>query len=83
LASGLPWALRGSSLRAARRATRQTLIADLHAWRVGRATHAGTLSVGTHEAGLTPNPVREWLAVHEETVRATIEIHRCEDNDCT
>jgi hypothetical protein len=28
---------------------------------------------------LTPNQMRERLAVHEEAVHATIEIHRCED----
>lgn len=56
----------------------ETLIADLHVWRVGRATYACALSVVTHDAQLTPRQVREWLAVHEEIVHATIEIHRCE-----
>jgi Co/Zn/Cd efflux system component len=52
-------------------------IADLHVWRVGRASYSCALSVVTHDAHLTPGQVREWLAVHEEIVHATIEIHVC------
>lgn len=58
----------------------ETLIADLHVWRVGRAAYACAISVVTHDAALTPRQVREWLAVHEEIVHSTIEIHRCEAN---
>ncbi|RTL35443.1 MAG: cation transporter [Burkholderiales bacterium] len=57
-----------------------TLIADLHVWRVGRATYACAMSVVTHDAALTPREVRDWLSVHEEIVHATIEIHRCPDD---
>ncbi|RTL19421.1 MAG: cation transporter [Burkholderiales bacterium] len=63
---------------AKRGAAGETLIADLHVWRVGRATYSCALSVVTHDAALTPRQVREWLAVHEEIVHATIEIHRCD-----
>jgi cation diffusion facilitator family transporter len=56
-----------------------TLIADLHVWRVGRATYACAMSLVTHDAALTPREVRDWLSVHEEIVHATIEIHRCPD----
>ncbi|MBA4218554.1 MAG: CDF family Co(II)/Ni(II) efflux transporter DmeF [Proteobacteria bacterium] len=63
---------------AERGAAGETLIADLHVWRVGRATYSCALSVVTHDAALTPRQVREWLAVHEEIVHATIEIHRCD-----
>ena len=63
---------------AARGAVSQTLIADLHVWRVGRATYACAISVVTHDAALTPREVRAWLSVHEEIVHTTIEIHRCE-----
>ncbi|MBV8037511.1 CDF family Co(II)/Ni(II) efflux transporter DmeF [Roseateles sp.] len=62
---------------AERGAAGETLIADLHVWRVGRAAHACALSLVTHDAQLTPRQVREWLAVHEEIVHSTIEIHRC------
>ncbi len=63
---------------AARGAASETLIADLHVWRVGRATYACALSLVTHDAALTPRQVRDWLAVHEEIVHTTIEIHTCE-----
>ncbi|PTT79950.1 cation transporter [Pelomonas sp. HMWF004] len=65
---------------AERGAGSQTLIADLHVWRVGRATYASALSLVTHDHALTPTEVRQWLSVHEEIVHATIEIHRCQLN---
>jgi len=55
-----------------------TQVTDLHVWRVGKGAYACALSVVTHDPHLTPTRVREWLAVHEEIVHATIEIHRCE-----
>jgi len=64
---------------AARGAAGDTLIADLHVWRVGRATYACALTLVTHDDGLTPAMVRGWLAEHEEVVHSTIEIHRCPD----
>lgn len=62
---------------AARGAASDTLVTDLHVWRVGRATYACALTLVTHDDGLTPATVREWLALHEEIVHSTIEIHRC------
>ena len=56
----------------------ETLIADLHVWRVGKQAYACALSAVTHDAGLTPNRVRELLSVHDEIVHATIEIHVCD-----
>jgi len=56
----------------------ETRIADLHVWRVGKQAYACALSAVTHDAGLTPNRVRELLSVHEEIVHATIEIHVCD-----
>ena len=61
----------------ARGAASDTLVTDLHVWRVGRATYACALTLVTHDDRLTPETVREWLAVHEEIVHSTIEIHRC------
>lgn len=55
----------------------ETLIVDLHVWRVGRASHACALTLVTHDPQLTPAQVRQWLAVHEEIVHSTIEIHLC------
>ena len=55
----------------------QTRITDLHVWRVGKKVYSCALSVVTHDVHLTPTIVRERLAIHEEIVHATIEIHVC------
>ncbi|MBX3620513.1 MAG: CDF family Co(II)/Ni(II) efflux transporter DmeF [Rhizobacter sp.] len=55
----------------------ETVIADLHVWRVGKATYSCALSLVTHDPALTPRQVREWLSVHEEIVHSTIEIQHC------
>jgi cation diffusion facilitator family transporter len=60
-------------------AASEALIADLHVWRVGKGSHSCALSVVTHDAQLTPQQARPWLAVHEEIVHSTIEIHRLQD----
>jgi cation diffusion facilitator family transporter len=52
-------------------------IADLHVWRVGKGTYACALTLVTHDTDLSANAVRDKLAVHEEIVHATIEIHLC------
>ena len=52
-------------------------VADLHVWRVGKRAYACALSVVTHDATLTPDRVRDWLAAHEEVVHSTIEVHVC------
>ena len=57
--------------------TGETRIADLHVWRVGKRSYACALSIVTHDQNLTANRVRERLAVHEEVVHATVEIHQC------
>lgn len=62
---------------AERGAAGEGAIADLHVWRVGRGAYACALTLVTHDDQLTPTQVREWLAVHEEIVHTTIEIHRC------
>jgi cation diffusion facilitator family transporter len=56
----------------------ETKISDLHVWRVGKNYYSCALSVVTHDSALTPKRVREQLAVHEEIVHATIEIHLCQ-----
>jgi cation diffusion facilitator family transporter len=50
-------------------------IADLHVWRVGKEAYACAIVVVTHDGALTPDAVRARLAVHEEIVHSTIEIH--------
>lgn len=54
----------------------QTRLTDLHVWRVGKQGYACALSVVTHDTTLTPTQVRDRLAIHEEIVHATIEIHQ-------
>jgi len=53
-----------------------TRIADLHVWRVGRASYSCALSLVTVDSALTTDKVREWLSVHEEIVHSTIEVNR-------
>jgi cation diffusion facilitator family transporter len=54
----------------------ETLITDLHVWRVGKSAYACAVSIVTHSTTLTPEQVREQLSQHEEIVHTTIEIHR-------
>jgi cation diffusion facilitator family transporter len=53
-----------------------TRVTDLHVWRVGKNVYSCALSLVTQDPALTPTHVRACLAVHEEIVHATIEIHR-------
>jgi cation diffusion facilitator family transporter len=50
-------------------------LTDLHVWRVGKQTYSCALTVVTHDSSLTAERVRQALAVHEEIVHSTIEIH--------
>ena len=50
-------------------------VVDLHVWRVGRNVFSCALTLETQDAALTPDKVRERLAVHPEVVHSTIEIH--------
>lgn len=50
-------------------------ITDLHVWRVGKQVYSCVLAIATQNPSLTPNDVRKRLAVHEEIVHSTIEIH--------
>ena len=54
-----------------------TRVVDLHVWRVGKQSYSCALSVVTHDQALTPKKVSEQIAVHEEIVHTTIEIHQC------
>jgi cation diffusion facilitator family transporter len=56
-----------------------TQLTDLHVWRVGTGAYACALSLLTHDQTLTPLQIREALAVHEEIVHVTVEIHRCDE----
>jgi cation diffusion facilitator family transporter len=55
--------------------TGQTKLVDLHVWRVGRQSYSCALSVVTRDLSLTPKRIHDQLAVHEEIVHSTIEVH--------
>ncbi|MDP2015385.1 CDF family Co(II)/Ni(II) efflux transporter DmeF [Hydrogenophaga sp.] len=50
-------------------------LTDLHVWRVGREAYACAIVVATSVPDLTPAILRGLLAIHEEVVHTTIEIH--------
>lgn len=56
-----------------------THLTDLHVWRVGNGAYACAVSLLAHDPALTPLAVREALAIHEEIVHVTVEIHRCDE----
>ena len=57
----------------------ETRVTDLHVWRVGKRAYSCAMTIVTHDAGLNAVAVREALAIHEEIVHSTIEIHLCAD----
>lgn len=56
-------------------------IADLHVWRVGRASYAAVLTVVAHEP-LTPAAYRGRLAHIDSLVHVSVEVNRCAHEDC-
>lgn len=56
-----------------------TRIMDLHVWRVGKNAYSCALMVVTHDPALSADLIRQRLAVHEEIVHTTIEVHHCPD----
>lgn len=56
-----------------------THLTDLHVWRVGRDCYACAMTAVTRHPTLTPDDLRARLAVHEEIVHSTIELHRYDD----
>ncbi|MBO9512577.1 MAG: CDF family Co(II)/Ni(II) efflux transporter DmeF [Variovorax sp.] len=59
----------------------ETVVTDLHVWRVGKGAYSCALSVVTHDPALTPTRVREWISIHEEVVHVTAEVNLCEQED--
>ncbi len=53
----------------------QTLVSDLHVWRVGKRVYTCALTAVTHDPQLTAKQLRQRLSVHEEIIHSTIEIH--------
>jgi cation diffusion facilitator family transporter len=58
-------------------AEEETRVVDLHVWRVGKHAYACALTVVTHAAALDADAIRKRLAIHEEIVHSTIELHFC------
>lgn len=52
-----------------------TRMLDLHVWRIGRSKYACILSLSSSHPGLSVEAVLECLAIHEEIVHLTVEIH--------
>jgi len=56
-------------------------IADLHVWRVGRASHAAVITVVADQP-LTPSAYRERLKGIASLVHVSVEVNRCPHGDC-
>ena len=56
-------------------------IADLHVWRVGRASYAAVVTVVAH-APLTPAAYRARLAGIPSLAHVSVEVNRCAHRDC-
>jgi len=52
-----------------------TALADLHVWRVARGKYVCIMSLNTTHNDITPQRVREALAVHDEIVHVTVEVN--------
>ena len=53
----------------------QAEITDLHVWKVGRGKFSCILGLETAMSDLNPDQVKAALAIHEEIVHASVEIH--------
>jgi cation diffusion facilitator family transporter len=56
-------------------------IADLHVWRVGRATHAAVVTVVAHSP-LTPAAYRARLAGIDSLIHVSVEVNHCLHEGC-
>jgi cation diffusion facilitator family transporter len=56
-------------------------IADLHVWRVGRASYAAVITV-VADNPLTPAAYRERVAAIPSLVHVSVEVNRCPHGDC-
>ncbi|RZF55690.1 cation transporter [Acinetobacter halotolerans] len=53
----------------------QVEITDLHVWKVGKGKFSCILGLETGAMDLTPDRIKAGLAIHEEIVHASVEIH--------
>ena len=56
-------------------------IADLHVWRVGRASHAAVITLVAEEP-LSPEAYRARLAAISSLVHVSVEVNRCPHDKC-
>ena len=56
-------------------------IADLHVWRVGRASHAAVVTV-VAEKPLPPDTYRSRLSGIASLMHVSVEVNRCPHGDC-
>jgi cation diffusion facilitator family transporter len=52
-----------------------TQITDLHVWRVGKGAYSCAVTVASSDPALTPELLRQRLAIHAEIVHSTLELH--------
>lgn len=55
-------------------APQPVVLTDLHVWRVGKGLYACILALEARD-GVTPDAIRQQLAIHEELVHITVEIN--------
>ena len=70
-----------AQVRAAIQTDGDAEIADLHVWRVGRASYAAVLTVVAHDP-LTPAAYRARLAGIPALAHVSVEVNRCAHRDC-
>ena len=70
-----------AQVRAAIQTDGDAEIADLHVWRVGRASYAAVVTVVAHEP-LTPAAYRARLSGIPALAHVSVEVNRCAHRDC-
>ena len=68
-------------IRRAIESDRDAEIADLHVWRVGRASHAAVITLVAEEP-LSPETYRARLAAIASLVHVSVEVNRCPHDKC-
>jgi cation diffusion facilitator family transporter len=70
-----------AKIRAAVETDGDAEIADLHVWRVGRASHAAVLTIVAHQPQ-APAVYRDRLACIPTLMHVSVEVNRCPHGDC-
>jgi cation diffusion facilitator family transporter len=59
-------------------APQPVMLTDLHVWRVGKGLYACIVALEARD-GVTPDAIRQQLAIHEELVHITVEINPAQE----